>query len=98
MIPFLHEIHNIIELAHGKLKVQGKHFGRDMTVRNIKSRGFYWANMSNDVNNFISECEECALNIPSKPIKSPKSILADGPLDRIQLDCWLIPKYMTEKS
>ena len=98
IIPFIHEIKKIIEICHGKFIANAKHFGRDLTVRNIKSRGFYWANMTNDTADFIVNCEECALNIPAKPIKSPKIILANGPLDRIQLDLWSIPKFMIEKS
>ena len=54
--------------------------------------------MKSDVTEYLGNCIDCIETQPAKPIKIPKIICADGPLDRITEDCWDIPKEMKEPS
>lgn len=99
IIPYKNEIQKVIELAHnGFTKVEIKHNGISTTIKNISEMQFYWANVKKDVTEYINNCVRCTENQPIKPIKVAKTILADGPLDRITADCWEIPNYMKEAS
>jgi len=98
-IPYKSEILLIIEQAHnGFSHTKVKHNGINMTIRNISELSLYWANMKNDVAEYVNNCIECVETQPIKQIKISKTILADGPLDHMTADCWEIPKEMREAS
>ena len=99
IIPYKDEIPKIIEQAHNGFTSQKiKHNGLNMTIRNINEMSIYWANLKSDVKDYIKNCVDCVANESIQPIKILKTILADGPLDRITADCWEIPKEMRAAS
>jgi len=97
IIPFLDEIYNIIHSFHtNSFQLKEKHYGHNITLANIKKGGFYWARMSQDVQNFIDNCKKCNYNQIEEPLKAPAVIVPNGPLHRIQADLWQIPKDIFE--
>ena len=87
---------NLIESIHKGLG----HIGINRTQYEIFRRGYYWNNMSVDINNFIKKCIICTssnANIQINPIN--KQIVSYHPLERIELDITSLSKiYPKNKS
>ena len=97
-IPFEHEITNLIQKAHNNFKLTNvKHFGINSTVENLRKFNLYWARMVDDVKKYVAACKDCIMEKWEKPITHPKIITVDGPLIRLQIDLWELPKEIREK-
>ena len=96
IIIFEEEKINLIESIHKRLG----HIGINRTKYEIFRCGYYWNNMSVDVNNFITKfiiCTRCNANIQIKLIN--KQIVSYHPLERIELDITSLSKiYPKNKS
>ena len=100
-VPLKEEIIKIIEKAHnGYEGTTVKHNGIRMTLRNIKGpmMKIYWADMLNDIKNYVGDCGQCVQQLPIKPVKINKIIIANGPFDRFTADLWEIGKEMIQDS
>jgi len=71
---------DIMKIYHDT-PANGAHFGRDKTIRKIKTR-YYWNNMCSDITNYIKSCLRCNQNNPIrrkpdghlKPIEPPEGV------------------------
>ena len=87
VIPFQDEIQKIIQDHHtGFSKNNNKHYGKDITLGNIRKSGLYWARMGENVSEFIRKCSICLDKKFEPAIKEKKVILSNKPLERIQGD------------
>jgi len=98
-IPFQHEIEELIRKSHNDYRLtKVKHLGVNATYENLKKFNFYWTKMVCDIKKYIADCSDCVMEKWEKPVKHPKIITVDGPLSRLQIDLWEIPKEIRDKS
>ena len=89
------EIQVILSIAHAPNQSVGvKHNGINSTLESLTNNKLYWAGIKNDVEDFIANCTVCIEEKYEKTCSVPKIILSNGPLDRVVIDLWQIPKDM----
>ena len=94
-IPMKNEIQKIIQNAHAPSGSIGvKHMGINATLESLISNKIYWSGMKSNIEDFIANCIICIEEKYEKNCNIPKIILANGPLDRVVVDLWQIPKDM----
>ena len=55
LIPYKKEIENILNKYHD----ENSHLGKDETIESIKNNNFYWASITQDVEEYLKNCPIC---------------------------------------